>query len=128
MRGQGQVGIAEHDPHRYREARWAVQPKDWLGARLTGEVHAEPSDASATLLYDVIGDHWDREVVSALGLDTSLLAPLLTSAGAPAGHLGAEAGTHLGRPAGIPVPAGGAGPAAGGLAARARPGALPRAR
>src|SRR5260370_7293087 len=105
MRGQGQVGIAEHDPHRYREARWAVQPKDWLGARLTGEVHAEPSDASATLLYDVIGDHWDREGVSALGLDTSLLAPLLTSPGAPAGHLGAEAGPDLGLPPAIPAPA-----------------------
>src|SRR5260370_22228745 len=123
MRGQGQVGIAEHDPHRYREARWAVQPKDWLGARLTGEVHAEPSDASATLLYDVIGDHWDREVVSALGLDTSLLAPLLTSAGAPAGHLGAEAGTDLGLPAGLPGAARAARPAAAALGTRLRPGA-----
>ena len=76
--------IAENEPRTYRQARWALQPKDWLRARLTGEVHAEPSDASATLLYDVIDDRWDLEVVSALGLAASLLAPLLPSAGAPA--------------------------------------------
>ena len=98
--------IAENEPRTYREARWALQPKDWLRARLTGEVHAEPSDASATLLYDVIDDRWDLEVVSALGLEASLLAPLLPSAAAPAGHLTAEAGTELGLPAGIPIAAG----------------------
>jgi xylulokinase len=115
MTGPMLMWIAEHEPHTYTEARWALQPKDWLRARLTGEVHAEPSDASATLLYDVIGDRWDREVVSALGLDTSLLAPLLPSAGAPAGHLVAEAGTDLGLPAGIPVAAGAADTAAAAL-------------
>ena len=115
MTGPMLMWIAEHEPHTYTEARWALQPKDWLRARLTGEVHAEPSDASATLLYDVIGDRWDREVVSALGLDTSLLAPLLPSAGAPAGHLVAEAATDLGLPAGIPVAAGAADTAAAAL-------------
>ena len=115
MTGPMLMWIAEHEPHTYTEARWALQPKDWLRARLTGEVHAEPSDASATLLYDVIGDRWDREVVSALGLDTSLLAPLLPSAGAPAGHLVAETGTDLGLPAGIPVAAGAADTAAAAL-------------
>jgi len=76
--------IAEHEPRAYSEARWALQPKDWIRARLTGEFHAEPSDASASLLYDVPGDRWDLEVVSALGLEAGLLAPLLPSAGAPA--------------------------------------------
>src|SRR5580693_8127027 len=87
--------IAENEPRTYTEARWALQPKDWVRARLTGEVRAEPSDASATLLYDVPGDRWDLEVVSALGLDAGLLAPLLPSAAAPAGHLTAAAGTAL---------------------------------
>src|SRR5208282_1921529 len=73
MTGPLLMWIAENEPRTYTEARWALQPKDWLRARLTGEVHAEPSDASATLLYDVMGDRWDREVVSALGLDASLL-------------------------------------------------------
>jgi xylulokinase len=98
--------IAENEPRTYRDARWALPPKDWIRARLTGEFHAEPSDASATLLYDLAGDRWDLEVVSALGLDASLLAPVLPSAGALAGHLTPAAGTELGLPAGIPVAAG----------------------
>src|SRR5580698_6890047 len=114
--------IAENEPRTYTEARWALQPKDWVRARLTGEVHAEPSDASATLLYDVPGDRWDLEVVGALGLDASLLAPVLPSAGAPAGHLVAEAGTDLGLPAGIPVAAGAADTAAAALGSGVGPG------
>jgi xylulokinase len=98
--------IAENEPRTYAEARWALQPKDWIRARLTGKVDAEPSDASATLLYDVPGDRWDLEVVSALGLEAGLLAPLLSSSAAPAGHLTAQAGTELGLPAGILVAAG----------------------
>src|SRR5208337_4726018 len=35
------VWIAENEPRTYRQARWALQPKDWLRARLTGEVRAE---------------------------------------------------------------------------------------
>jgi xylulokinase len=98
--------VAENEPGTYRDARWALQPKDWLRARLTGAVHAEPSDASATLLYDLPGDRWDLEVVSDLGLDARLLAPLLPSAGAVAGQLTAEAGAELGLPAGLLVAAG----------------------
>ena len=107
--------IAENEPRRYAGARWALQPKDWLRARLTGEVHAEPSDASATLLYDVPGDRWDFEAVSALGLDASMLAPLLPSSGTPAGRLTPGAGAELGLPAGIPVAAGAADTAAAAL-------------
>jgi xylulokinase len=106
MAGPLLVWVAENEPRTYADARWALQPKDWLRGRLTGEFHAEPSDASATLLYDLIGDRWDLEVVSALGLDASLLAPVLPSAGALAGHLTADAATELGLPAGIPVAAG----------------------
>jgi xylulokinase len=114
--------IAENEPRTYREARWALQPKDWIRGRLTGEVHAEPSDASASLLYDLVGDRWDLEVVSALGLDASLLAPLLPSAGALAGHLTAQAATELGLPAGIPVAAGAADTAAAALGSGIGPG------
>jgi len=106
MTGPMLMWIAEHEPRVYAGARWALAPKDWIRARLTGEFHAEPSDASATLLYDLIGDRWDTEVVSALGLDAGLLAPLLPSAGAMAGHLAAGAAAELGLPAGIPLAAG----------------------
>jgi xylulokinase len=106
MTGPLLMWVAEHEPGTYRDARWALAPKDWLRARLTGEIHAEPSDASASLLYDVPGDRWDLDVVGALGLDAGLLAPVLPSAGAPAGHLTDAAAAELGLPAGIPVAAG----------------------
>jgi xylulokinase len=106
MTGPMLTWVAEHEPGTYRDTRWALQPKDWIRARLTGEFGAEPSDASATLLYDVPGDRWDLEVVAALGLDEALLAPLLPSAGAPAGQLTAAAAAELGLPAGLPVAAG----------------------
>jgi xylulokinase len=115
MTGPLLVWIAQNEPLVYREARWALQPKDWIRARLTGEIHAEPSDASASLLYDLIGDQWDVEVVGALGLDASMLAPLLPSAGALAGYLTAAAGAELGLPAGLPVAAGAADTAAAAL-------------
>src|SRR6478752_6039371 len=79
MTGPLLMWVAEHEPGTYRDARWALAPKDWLRGRLTGEIHAEPSDASASLLYDVPGDRWDLDVVCGLGLDTSLLPPLLPS-------------------------------------------------
>jgi xylulokinase len=106
MTGPLLMWVADHEPGTYQGARWALAPKDWLRARLTGEIHAEPSDASASLLYDVPGDRWDLEVVGALGLDAGLLPPVLPSAGAPAGHLTADSAAELGLPAGIPVAAG----------------------
>ncbi len=124
MTGPMLVWIAENEPRTYAEARWALQPKDWLRARLTGEVHAEASDASATLLYDVMGDRWDLEVVSGLGLEAGLLAPLLSSAGAPAGHLVATAATELGLPAGLPVAAGAGDTAAAALGSGIGPGEI----
>jgi len=77
-------------------ARWALQPKDWLRARMTGVVLTEPSDASATLLYDVPGDRWDTEVMVALGLDPAWFAPLGSWAGEPAGRLTSAASEAFG--------------------------------
>jgi len=106
MAGPLLAWVAAHEPSVYDGSRWALSPKDWLRGRLTGEIHAEPSDASATLLYDVAGDRWDLGVVEALGLDAGKLAPLLPSAAAVAGRLTASAAAELGLPAGLPVAAG----------------------
>jgi xylulokinase len=106
MAGPMLAWVAACEPDVYAGSRWALSPKDWLRGRLTGEFRAEPSDASATLLYDVIGDRWDLEVVEALGLDAGMLAPLLPSGAAEAGRLTAEAADELGLPAGLVVAAG----------------------
>jgi xylulokinase len=107
MAGPLLLWTAAHEPAAYERARWMLQPKDWLRLRLTGEARAEPSDASATLLYDLAGDAWDLDVVERLGLRADLLPALLPSAGAVAGALSGEVAAALGVAAGVPVAAGG---------------------
>ena len=126
MAGPLLAWLAANEPDAYRATRWALQPKDWIRGRLTGQFDSEPSDASATLLYDIPGDTWDLDVVAALGLDPAMLPPLLPHAGALAGELLASAADQLGLEPGIPVAAGAADTAAAALgfrADRARPGA-----
>jgi len=124
MAGPSLLWLREHEPGEYASARWALQAKDWLRLRLTGEVAAEPSDASATLLYDLASDDWAYPVVEALGLRPDLLAPLVASADV-AGTLAREAAGDLGLRPGLPVAAGAADTAAamlgGGLS---RPGSV----
>lgn len=107
--------LARHEAELLASARWALQPKDWIRARLTGGAVAEPSDASATLLFDLTSGTWDLDVAGALGVRPYLLAPLLPSAGSVAGTLQSEAAGVLGLPAGIPVAAGAADTAAAAL-------------
>ncbi len=107
MAGASLLWVKQHEPKVYQQARWALQPKDWLRFRLTAEASSEPSDASATLLYDIVQDRWSDEVLAVLDLRADLLAPLRPSSSI-AGYLHQEAAGALGLTAGIPVAAGGA--------------------
>lgn len=97
--------LAEHEVSAYQLSRWALQPKDWLRYRLTGEAATDPGDASATLLYDLLADTWADDVIAALNLRRNLFSPILPSASI-AGHLSTEAAGELGLPAGLPVATG----------------------
>jgi xylulokinase len=81
MAGPSLLWLRDNEPGTYRAAQWALQPKDWLRLRLTGEALSEPSDASATLLYDLEADGWSRPVIEALGLRADLFPPLVASGG-----------------------------------------------
>jgi xylulokinase len=111
MAGPSLLWLRKHEPEAYKSARWALQPKDWLRMRLTGDVAAEPSDASATLLFDLPSDDWSHAAVEDLGLRAELLAPLVSSADV-AGTLTAKAADELGLRQGLPVAAGAADTAA----------------
>src|ERR687898_1317792 len=111
MAGPSLLWLRDQEPEVYTSARWALQPKDWLRMRMTGEAATEPSDASATLLYDLLADDWSYAVVEDLGLRTELLAPLVPSA-CVAGRLEGEAAGELGLRQGLPVAAGGGRPPA----------------
>ena len=111
MAGPSLLWLRDHEPDAYTSARWALQPKDWLRMRMTGEAATEPSDASATLLYDLPADDWAYGVVEELDLRTELLAPIVSSA-CVAGTLEGEAASDLGLREGLPVAAGAADTAA----------------
>src|SRR5205823_3474590 len=86
MAGPLMCWLVDHEVSAYQATRWALQPKDWLRFCLTDAVATDPSDASATLLYDLPADHWADEVIAALGLKRELFAAILPS-GALAGTL-----------------------------------------
>ncbi len=115
MAGPMLAWLRDNEPETYRRSRWALRPKDWLCAQLTGQIWSEPSDASATLLYDVAADRWDSDIVGALKLDSRLLPELLASAGSCAGQLTAVGADLLNLPTGVPVAAGAADTAAAAL-------------
>jgi xylulokinase len=114
MAGPMLCWLAQHEPATYQKARWALQPKDWLRHCLTGEAATDPSDASATLLYDLQADNWAENIITALGLRRNLLPPIIPS-GAIAGKLSAQAAATLNLPIGLPVATGAADTAAAAL-------------
>lgn len=114
MAGPTLLWLKTHEPETYAAAKWALQPKDWLRFRLTGLAAAEPSDASGTLLYDVLSDAWAVDVLDVLRLRVDQLAPVMPS-GQVSGRLTQQAAQHLGLRESVPVVAGAADTAAAAL-------------
>jgi xylulokinase len=124
MAGPILLWLSRHEPGVYRQARWMLQPKDWLRLRLTGPgagAATDPTDASGTLLFDLAHGAWATGTARALGLRTDLLPAICPPAGI-AGPLHPAAAEQLGLRPGLPVAIGAADTAASLLAARLPPG------
>jgi len=111
MAGPTLLWLKTHESSVFDSARWALQPKDWLRLQLTGEAWGDPTDASATVLYDFVDDGWAYRVLHDLDIRADLL-PELVASQEVAGRLTREAAEQLGIKAGIPVAAGAADTAA----------------
>ena len=98
--------VADNEPDVLARARWALQPKDWLRLMLTGQVATDPSDASGTLLYDIVDGTWSEAALRACSVRPDLLAPIRSSADV-AGEV------RSGPLAGVPIATGGADAACG---------------
>jgi xylulokinase len=109
--------LATHEPAAMDAARWALQPKDWLRLRLTGEAATDPTDASGTLLFGLTRGAWATDLIGALGLPAGIL-PGIREPAEIAGRLRPAAAAHLGLRPGIPVATGAADTAAALFAAR----------
>jgi xylulokinase len=91
-----------HEGDALAKAATLLLAKDALRHRLTGEIGSEPTDASATLLFDVAGRVWSQATLGAFALPPSLFPPL-GEPGAMAGRLTVDAARHLLLQPGIPV-------------------------
>jgi xylulokinase len=93
------------EPNTLRCSWWALQPKDWLRLRLTGQAATDPTDASGTLMFDLARDAWAEPLIEKLGLPREKLPPVRRSAEA-AGRLLPGPAAELGLEPGIPVATG----------------------
>jgi len=110
--------LREHERANFRRLRTALLPKDYIRFRLTGSLACEPSDAAATLLFDIRRSQWSAEMLAALDIEPAIL-PRIVGSGDVAGELSAEAAASCGLPAGVPVVGGAADNAAGAIGAGA---------
>lgn len=101
MTGPLLLWLGRHEPETLARASWVLSPKDWLRLRLVDDVATDPSDASATLLWDVPADDCAHALAESLGVG-ALLPPVRASAEV-AGTLTRAAAAHLGLPKGLPV-------------------------
>jgi xylulokinase len=104
--------LRNKEPHRFKDVRTVLLPKDYVRFRLIGEHATEVSDASGTLLLDVANRTWSTELLGKLDLDPSLM-PKCYESFEVSGTLTAEAAKATGLNAGTPVVGGGGDQAAG---------------
>lgn len=99
--------LRQNEPALFARCKRLLLPKDYLRLRLTGEAASEPSDASGTLLFDIVRRDWSPWLLEALQLPSTLFPPLVPTLGV-AGRLRPAVAEELGLPPGIPVVAGAA--------------------
>lgn len=80
---------------------------DWLTFRLSGELSAEPSNATESMLFDLTGRCWSHEILSAFDIPSHILPPI-RQCGERIGAVTAAAAAATGLLEGTPVFVGGA--------------------
>lgn len=104
--------LREHEPQAFARLATVMLAKDYIRYRLTGEIATEPSDASATLMYDTAHLRWSGEIIRAVSLPMSLL-PALGESSEILGRVMRDAAALTGIAEGTPVVGGGADNACG---------------
>ncbi|AGZ49501.1 NAD(P)-dependent oxidoreductase [Mycobacterium kansasii] len=99
--------LARANPDAWARATTVITLSDWIAYRLCGESGTEPSQAGATLLFDVAHRDWAPDLAEELGIPRRLL-PRLRPAGTHLGTVTRAAAELFGLRAGTPVAVGGA--------------------
>src|SRR5690349_24918009 len=92
--------IRNNEPKVYERTKHILLPKDYVRYRMTGEYATEVSDASGTLLLDVVNRTWSDKLLGLLEIENALL-PRLHESPEVTGTLHEEGAKSLGLRAGI---------------------------
>lgn len=71
--------LRNREPKNFDRLAKVLLPKDEIRRRLIGDYVSEVSDASGTLLLDVVRRQWSSKLLGKLDLDKSLLPPVVES-------------------------------------------------
>ncbi|MGH7574950.1 MAG: xylulokinase [Longimicrobiales bacterium] len=104
--------LRNHEPAAFARLATVLLAKDFIRFRLTGALATEPSDASATLMFDTANGRWSREILDAVELPASLL-PDVGGSAEILGYVTPDAAALTGLAAGTAVVGGGADNACG---------------
>ncbi len=104
--------LRNHEPEAYARLATVMLPKDYIRYRLTGVLATDPSDASATLMYDTAKLRWSEEILRLVDLPMSIVPPVGGSSEV-LGHVSAAAASLTSLLEGTPVVGGGADNACG---------------
>jgi xylulokinase len=116
--------VRTHEPVTWARVRHVLLPKDYVRYRMSGAFAIDVADASGTLLLDVERRTWSQEMLTATGIDETIL-PKVFESPAVSAHVSAEGARCTGLLAGTPIVAGAGDQAAGAVGMGiTRPGAV----
>jgi xylulokinase len=104
--------VREHEPEVWRDVRSVLLPKDYVRLQLTGNLATDVTDASGTLLFDVVNRKWSQEMLAAFEIDERIL-PAVWESSEVCGRVSQSGAAATGLREGTPVVAGAGDQAAG---------------
>ena len=99
------IWLRDAEPENFERTEHFFLPKDYLGFVLSGEMRAEPSDASGTNCFNLEHKTWDEEILGALELSPALF-PEIVASYEQVGTLKKEVAEQTGLPEGLLIIAG----------------------
>lgn len=93
-------------PELFQQTACYLQPKEYIGFKLTGELATDFSDASETVMMDIQNRTWSKKVLDIIGIREDLLPPIRKSSDL-LGYVTEDAARATGLRPGTPVCVGG---------------------
>ncbi len=108
------IWLRKNEPETYGKVKKILLPKDYIRFKLTGDFAGEVSDASGTLLFDVVNRKWSNEVLRILEIPIEWL-PKIYESPEPSTSLSKTVADEIGLQEGTAVVGGGGDQASGGI-------------